>query len=108
MTPELNQAYERGMALSILCTAKATRADPGFSDRAKDVILRHLRAVGQASGEELVELCKSYGIVPVNGDRAFGSVFGSLSKRKQIKFLRADLPRKHGHGTTGGKLWGIA
>lgn len=107
MTPELQQAYEQGMSLSILCTSKATKADPTFSPRAKEVILRHLSAVGQASGEELVELCNSYGIVPVNGNKAFGSVFRSLSMSKQIVCLRADLPRKAGHGTSGGKLWGI-
>lgn len=100
-------ARAAGESAANACTSKAQRSDPEFSAKAKAAILAHLRAVGQASGEDLVEIAKAHGAIPVNGDKAFGGVFLSLSKSKQIVCLRADLPRKHGHGTSGGKLWSI-
>jgi hypothetical protein len=89
------------------CLAKAQRIDPEFPEKAKAEIMAHLRVVGQASGEDLVEIAKAHGAIPENGDKAFGGVFLSLSRSKQIVCLRADLPRRHGHGTSGGKLWGL-
>lgn len=97
-------AGEQGMAISL---DKAEKHSPGFAEAAKEAILAHLKAVGQASGEDLVEIAKAHGAVPENGDRAFGGIFNSLRKGGQIVCLRSDLPRKRGHGTSGGRLWAI-
>ena len=99
-------AGQHGMAISL---ESAERRDPSFRPKAENAILRHLaHAPGfQASGEELVLICKALGIVPANGDRAFGAVFRALSTSNRIRCLRSDLPRSRGHGTSGGKLWGL-
>ena len=92
-----------GMSVSF---ANAQDCNPQFAEIAERAILAHLHAVRQASGEELTELARNHGAVCRDG-RAFGSVFKSLSKRGLIRCIRSDLPRKRGHGTSGGKLWGI-
>jgi hypothetical protein len=97
-------AGQQGMAASL---EKAEKADPQFKDKAREAILAHLKAVGQASGEELVCVAKAHGATPANGDRAFGGVFRALSSQKLIRCIRSDLPRSRGHGTSGGKLWGL-
>lgn len=94
---------QQGMALSL---ERAERHQPDFASTAKAAILSHLEAVGQASGEDLVDVAIAHGAVPPDA-RAFGGIFQSLSRAKQIVCLRSDLPRKRGHGTSGGKLWGI-
>lgn len=98
-----------GQQAATACLDKAQRADPSFADRAKAVIMVHLATHGPTSGEDLTSACKTAGIVPINDDRAFGGVFLGLSnpKNPQIVCLRSDLPRKHGHGTSGGKLWAL-
>lgn len=88
------------------CLAKAERADPEFSQRAATAILNHLKAVRIASGEELTEIAIAHGARPADS-RAFGPVFKMLNRRGLIECLRSDLPRKSGHGTSGGKLWSI-
>lgn len=95
---------ERGMAISLQA---AERVQPDFSETAKRAILAHLSAVGQASGEDLVDVAIAHGATPPDA-RAFGGIFQSLSRAKQIVCIRSDLPRKRGHGTSGGKLWGLA
>jgi hypothetical protein len=67
-------------------------------------MLAHLRAVRQATGEDLVDLAMANGCRAADA-RAFGGVFRSLSQNKVIRCVRSDLPRKRGHGTSGGKLW---
>ncbi len=60
---------------------------------------------GPTSGEDLVEAAKLHGYVG-HDDRCFGHVFRSLVRQNKLKVIRSDLPRKRGHGTTGGKLYG--
>lgn len=91
------------MAISL---EKAEKHSPGFAETAKQAILAHLKAVGQASGEDLVDIAIARGAVAPDA-RAFGGVFRSLRESKQIVCLRSDLPRKRGHGTSGGRLWGL-
>lgn len=100
---EAIEAAERGMALAI---DKAQRTDPTFSERASAAILAHLRVVGECSGEELTDIARSHGAVPPD-DRAFGSVFKSLSRKGLIRHAGFCLRRK-GHATAGGRVWRIA
>jgi hypothetical protein len=95
-----------GQQASEACTAKAIRKDPLFAQKAEAAILNHLRIVGHCSGEVLTDLAEAMGAVPHDG-RAFGSVFRNLARKGLIVCLRSDLPRKNGHGTSGGKLWGL-
>lgn len=53
------------------CNTKADRADPGFTDKAKAVILKHLAAVGQCPGEDLTDIAIAHGCKPHDA-RAFG------------------------------------
>lgn len=101
-------AIAAGQEAAGRCLDRAVRSDPSFADRAKVAILAHLATHGPTSGEDLTEACKKSGIVP-SDDRAFGGVFlGLINPRNpQITCLRSDLPRKHGHGTSGGKLWAL-
>jgi len=98
-------AHAEGERLAALCLAKAE--DCGFDRKAaKSFLLGHLTANGPTSGEDLTDAAKAAGHVPPD-DRAFGGLFLSLSSGKapQIQCLRSDLPRRRGHGTSGGKLW---
>lgn len=84
----------------------AERRDPDFRTKATHAMLAHLRAapLRRAAGEDLVDAALAAGAVPPDA-RAFGGIFLALSRRNVIRCLRSDLPRKRGHGTTGGKLW---
>lgn len=96
-------AGEEAMRASL---QKAERRSPGFAETAKEAILAHLKAVGQASGEDLVDIAIAHGAVPPDA-RAFGGVFNSLSRAKLIRCVGFTLRRK-GHGTAGGRLWSAA
>lgn len=108
LTIEHAMAREAGREAAMHSLDKAQRANPEFADRARKAILKHLEG-GPCSGEVLTEICKAQGIRPIKDDRAFGGVFMSLSndKHPQIRCIRSDLPRARGHGTSGGKLWGL-
>ena len=94
----------QGMALS---TAKAQLQ--GFdTEQARAFVLAHLAKHGPTSGEDLVEaaeLTRRPELFALD-QRAWGSVFKCLSG-KSIRCLRADLPRKRGRGTSGGRLWAV-
>lgn len=92
-----------GMAISL---EAAQKRDPEFKTKAREAILAHLKAVGQASGEELVDVARAHGAVPTD-DRAFGGVFQSLSRDGSIQCVGFTL-RKKGHGTAGGRIWAKA
>ena len=93
---------ERGMQLA---TDRAERDEPGFSERAQAFVLAYLAEHGKASGEDLTDACKAAGIKPAE-DRAFGSVYSALSRRKQIVCV-GYCDREKGHGTGGGKRWSL-
>jgi hypothetical protein len=103
----LKAAKVEGERAMHLCLDKAKRSLPDFAERAEQAILEHLRAKGQCSGEELVEVARAKGAIARDG-RAFGPVFQVLLRRGLIVCLRSDLPRRHGHGTSGGKLYALA
>ena len=82
----------------------------GFStEAARTFVLRWLAEYGNTAGEDLVEAARKTGradLIPPDG-RAWGAVFLTLQRQHRIRCLRSDLPRKHGHGTSGGRLWAL-
>jgi hypothetical protein len=96
------EAGQHGMAISL---AKAQGSDPEFSAKAKEAILAHLRVVGSASGEVLTDVARAHGAKP-HDDRAFGGVFQALSRAGLIRTV-GYCNRTKGHGTAGGRVWGI-
>lgn len=86
------------------CTAKAVRVTGFDTGAAKAAIIDALTKAGRAmTGEELVDHCQRIGLVP-HDSRAFGSVFQSLARDKQIVSVGFAARRK-GHGTAGARLW---
>jgi len=94
---------ERGACLA---RDKAERAHPAFSERAQAFVLAYLQAHGVSSGELITDAAKLAGIKPPD-DRAFGAVYGSLSRKGQI-VCAGYCARVKGHGTAGGRLWRLA
>ena len=90
--------------LSERCAAKAVRVADWDRAGAESLILRLLQA-GPASGEKLTDLAVAYGFRPHDA-RAFGAVFGSLSRRGLIRCV-GYCERRKGHGTAGGRIWGL-
>ena len=79
---------------------------PDFVVRAKFFVLAYLALRGPTPGEILTDMCKLKGIIPTN-DKAFGAVYGTLSKQKKITRV-AGCDRVKGHGTAGGNVWALA
>lgn len=76
-------------------------------DGARRFVLGWLARHGETSGEDLTIAMREHGF-HANELRAYGAVTRTLQQRGQIKCLRSDLPRRFGHGTSGGKLWALA
>ena len=104
MTPKLEHARAEGRRLGGLANMRAEDKDDGFTDRAKQFIVDHLRIVREAPGEDLVDIAKAKGATPPD-DRAFGPIFASLARQGFIRSIGFAL-RKKGHGTAGGRIWG--
>lgn len=89
------------------CAHKAERVTNFSVEAAAEWIYKTLKFSGkQVKGEVLVTAAKNAGHVP-HDDRAFGSVFSSLSRQGRIKTVGFCL-RKRGHGTAGGRIWEAA
>lgn len=89
-----------------LAADRAERDGPGFCERAQLFVLAYLGQHGRASSEDITDACKDAGIVPQE-DRAFGQVYASLNRRKQIVCV-GFCERRKGHGTAGGRVWELA
>lgn len=98
-------AREAGEAAATACLARAQRSDPAFSAKATAAILAHLRATGQASGEELVDVAIAHG-ARCPDQRAFGAVFATLSRKHLIRTVSFCL-RAKGNATAGGRVWAL-
>jgi hypothetical protein len=88
------------------CLDKAVKRDSEFTEKATAAIVAHLQVVKECSGEVLTDVARAKGAVP-HDDRAFGAVFKSLARRGVIRHVGFCL-RTKGHGTAGGRIWGIA
>lgn len=78
-----------------------------FLEEARAFIIDYLQRHGDQPGEKLTDKCKEAGIVPVNGDKAFGGVYLGLARRGIIRKVGTCLRRK-GHATSGGNIWDIS
>jgi hypothetical protein len=101
----MNQLSIQYEPIITACTRKAETVTPDFAEKAKKIILDHLAIVKQCKGEELVDIARAKGAVP-HDDRAFGGIFQSLSQKNLIRHV-AYCERRKGHGTGGGRIWGI-
>ena len=106
MSYQLVAARAEGARCMQLALDLAERDEPGFGERAQRFVLAYLLAYGPSSSEDITDACKAAGIVP-GEDRAFGSVYQVLNRRKQIAFA-GYCERRKGHGTAGGRLWELA
>jgi hypothetical protein len=98
-------AHEAGISAANACEKKARKVDPEFSEKAATAILAHLRTVGQASGEVLTDVAIAHG-ARAHDARAFGAVFSRLSRKGLIRTIGFCM-RSKGHGTAGGRIWGL-
>lgn len=101
--PLFDHARARGASQAARCADNAERLGWDLVG-ARDWIVGRL-AEGDASGEELVLGAKAAGFTP-HDDRAFGAIFGGLARRGIIRKV-GTVPRRRGHGTSGGIVWGL-
>jgi hypothetical protein len=104
---QLSFAEAAGQAGMAQADAAAERRCPDYRVTAEGVMLAFLAAAPErcAAGEDLVDAARR--ALPQIGGRAFGNVIRSMSVRGLIRCVRSDLPRRNGHGTSGGKLWAL-
>lgn len=79
---------------------------PDFNEAAPPAVLAYLRVHIEACCEEIVDHLKRIGLAPENAkdDRAYGSVFSGLARRKEI--VRVGFrPRRKGHLAPGASIW---
>jgi hypothetical protein len=103
---DLQSAREAGEQAAAHCLALAKRSDPEFVAKATAAILAHLRVMGQASGEALVDVAIAHG-ARCHDQRAFGAVFATLSRKGLIRTVGFCM-RAKGHATAGGRIWMLA
>lgn len=107
--PPLQAARSAGEDAGEKCLAKAEDVAKFSAREAALFIHSWVVRYGPTPGEQLVKAAREHGHAP-HDDRAFGPVFPMLLRGvdgKRLKVLRSDLPRERGHGTSGGKLYGV-
>lgn len=102
--PDLATAKAVGQIALQLATDKAERDCPGFRERVRAAVLERL-AQGPASGEDLTDYVSSRGIRFADG-RSLGGIYKSMKSDGLIRIVPGeDVPRRRGHGTSGGHIW---
>lgn len=105
----IEKAYQRAVTCGDVqirrVSANAERACPGFTWKAKQIVLRILKTAKRASSEDLTDAVKSCGLVP-HDDRAFGAVYAGLYRAGLIRVVDSCARRK-GRGTSGGRVWAL-
>jgi hypothetical protein len=104
--PTLDVARALGLTAQQMAAEAAERQLGGFVERSQAFVLRYLRSGVRASGEDIVDAAKEAGIRP-REDRAFGAVFGGLSRAGRIRCVGIEMRRK-GRGTAGARVWEAA
>ncbi len=104
--PSIEAARSAGTTAGNHCLAKAEDVAKFDADGAAKFIVAWVRRYGPTSGESLVAAAIEHGYRAHDG-RAFGPVFQRLIKANELKVLRSDLARAKGHGTSGGRLYGV-
>lgn len=85
------------------CASKAERTTDFDRVGCAKFILGWLRRHGAMSGEDCTDAAVEHGF-RVHDRRAFGSIYSTLVKRKQIRCI-GFCERRYGHGTAGGRIW---
>lgn len=104
--PDGRALFTMGRAKRARDQVMATVADNAgekFGQEAARFVVSYLRVHGATAGEDLTDACKRVGIVP-HDDRAFGPVYMRLSRAGLIE-KAGYVPRRKGHGTSGGSVW---
>jgi hypothetical protein len=94
-----------GEAAAQRCAEAAIRRGWDAAE-ARRLILDALGDRGPTSGEDLVDLACARMERPHDA-RAFGAVFGALSRERRI-VKHGHTRRRKGHGTAGGLVWRLA
>lgn len=92
-----------GLAQGLASIDRAESADPHFSEKALDFIVKHVREKGEVPGESVTLAAAEAGIKPPD-QRAFGPIYAMALRRGLIHVVRY-IPRVRGHGSAGGKLY---
>lgn len=104
-----SQGLEASRALGEVAATRALdraeRKDPTFGERARAYVVAYLMTNGPTSSEFITNACKRAGIVPTD-DRACGSVYQTLARRKAI-ICTGSCTRFKGHATAGGRIWSL-
>ena len=100
---DFEAAREAGSEAAARCAAKAVRVASFDTEGARRFILEWLCHHGPTSGEVLTNAAKERGFRP-HDDRAFGAIYGALSRQKLIRCV-GSCDRTKGHGTSGGRVW---
>lgn len=99
-------ALRRARARADVAIGRAERVTGAeLRDRAAAVILDALRQ-GPLTSEQLSARIAAAGIRFTDGRHA-GAVVRKLSGRGQIRCIASGLPRVHGNGTSGARLWAL-
>ena len=77
-----------------------------FRTAARAFVLRYLRELGPATGEDLTDACIAHGIEP-HDERAMGPVLMALSRSGQIE-KAGFAARRKGHGCSGANIWRLS
>ena len=101
----LDWARQQGDAGILRAQVRAENAAPDFTRRACAYALTLIATRGPMSGEDIVDACRAAGYCPPD-DRAFGAVF-KLALREGARVVGLASRRK-GHGSSGGKVYGVA
>lgn len=98
---------EAGRVAADACLAAAERREAFDSAKFKQYLVDYVRDHGDTSGEDLVDAAIAAGLVSAKRLRCVGTPMHDLVLQKKLRIIRSDLPRKRGHGTSGGKLYGL-
>ncbi len=102
----LADACRAGQMAGQLAAQKAERLAEGFTERASAFVLGYLREHGATAGEVITDAAVLAGIT-AHDTRAFGPVYASLARKGLIVTVGYCM-RRRGHGTSGGRVWGLA
>lgn len=85
--------------------SSADRRVPDFTKHVCAYFLALLATRGPLSGEDLTDAARAAGYCPAD-DRAFGAAFRLLLTSGAR--ITGYAPRRKGHGSSGGKVYGLA
>ena len=95
-----------GEAAGAACLDKAERVAAFDSEGAAKFIVGWIERHGPQPGETLTNAAVEHGYRP-HDQRAFGPVYAGLVRRGAIRCV-GFCERTKGHGTAGGRVWGLS